>query len=238
MALVENYCVDRFEARLYAREPNGPLAPHPAHERPEAGVRYEARSEADVIPQAYIDRDEASMACENSSKRLCTVSEWYRACRGASLSPYSYGKRFVKGRCNTSKPHLLSLLFGTNPRAWKYDEHFNNPGLNQLEGFLARTGQYEQCVSDEGVHDMVGNLHEWVSDSVDRSLALKLPLLPGIQRALRRTHGHGIFMGGFFSTTAEHGRGCAFVTIGHSPRYHDYSTGFRCCRDAEELARE
>jgi formylglycine-generating enzyme required for sulfatase activity len=103
--------------------------------------------------------------------------------------------------------------------------------LNRQPGFLALTGEYGECVSAEGVYDLVGNLHEWVSDKVDRSLPLKVPLSPALRRSLTRTRGHGIFMGGFFSTTNEHGRGCRFVTIGHEPTYHDYSTGFRCCKD-------
>jgi hydroxymethylpyrimidine/phosphomethylpyrimidine kinase len=41
-------------------------------------------------------------------------------------------------------------------------------------------------------------------------------------------------MGGFFSTKSEHGDGCTFTTAAHDVRYHDYSTGFRCCRDATE----
>jgi sulfatase modifying factor 1 len=38
-------------------------------------------------------------------------------------------------------------------------------------------------------------------------------------------------MGGYFSSHGEHCRGCAYVTATHAPDYHDYSTGFRCCRD-------
>jgi len=42
--------------------------------------------------------------------------------------------------------------------------------------------------------------------------------------------GNGIFMGGFYSTTGELGPGCLFTTVAHDAGYHDYSTGFRCCR--------
>ena len=59
----------------------------------------------------------------------------------------------------------------------------------------------------------------------------KLPLREDIQKKLDVNTGHGIFMGGFYSTGDEHGKGCGFVTIGHEPKYHDYSTGFRCCKD-------
>ena len=39
-------------------------------------------------------------------------------------------------------------------------------------------------------------------------------------------------MGGFYSTTSELGPGCYYTTVAHEPRYHDYSTGFRCCSSA------
>jgi formylglycine-generating enzyme required for sulfatase activity len=227
----KNFCVDRYEAHLVVRRADGSFVPHPAHERPEKGVRYEARSKAGVMPQAYISREEARAACENSGKRLCSVSEWYSACRGSANTTYPYGQKFESKTCNVNKAHLLSRLYGANPRNWAYAEHFNNPALNQVPGFLAKTGQYSQCTNDSGTYDMVGNLHEWVQDSVDASLPSKVPLQPGIRRAVTRTRGHGIFMGGFFSTMHQHGYGCGFTTIGHEPKYHDYSTGFRCCAD-------
>jgi len=174
---------------------------------------------------------EAAAACENAGKRLCSLVEWFEACRGPQGTTYPYGRKYEPRRCNVGKPHLLSRYFGTDARAWRYDEHFNDPRLDQIPGFLSKTGEHEGCVSDYGVADMVGNLHEWVADRADASLALKLPLKDGIRRALGRNSGKGIFMGGFFSTTSEHGRGCTFVTAAHEPRYHDYSTGFRCCRD-------
>jgi formylglycine-generating enzyme required for sulfatase activity len=78
---------------------------------------------------------------------------------------------------------------------------------------------------------MVGNLHEWVSDRVNPSLSHSLELVDGVRQAVYRNSGHGVFLGGFFSTTAEQGPGCTFTTVGHEPQYHDYSTGFRCCKD-------
>lgn len=230
MVLTGGVCIDAYEAHLVVRTPEGERQ-HPPHLRPAEGVEYNARSLAGVRPQAYVSRVEAARACENSGKRLCTVEEWYGACRGAARTTYPYGKVFERGRCNVGKPHLLTLHFGDNPRAWKYDEHFNSPLLDQLEGYLEPTGHYAGCRGEDGIHDMVGNLHEWVADSVGASLAHKLPLQDGIRKRLRANAGKGIFMGGFFSTTSEHGRGCDFVTIAHEPQYHDYSTGFRCCSE-------
>ncbi|HPB96678.1 MAG TPA: SUMF1/EgtB/PvdO family nonheme iron enzyme [Polyangiaceae bacterium] len=232
MAHIHRTCIDKWEAHLVVRKDDGSFEPHSPYERPQPNVRYQARSEPGVFPQAYINRHESQAACEAAGKRLCSLAEWYRACRGPRGFTYPYGPQRIRGACNASKHHLLSRIYGTNPRAWKYDEHFNDPKLNQEPGFLAKTGEYEACISEYGVTDMVGNLHEWISDTVDPSLENKIPLRDDIRKKLEKNTGHGIFMGGFFSTTAEHGNGCAFITIGHEPKYHDYSTGFRCCKNA------
>lgn len=232
MAAIGTYCVDKWEAHLAAVLPDGTSSIHSPYERPAKSTRYEARSEPNFVPQAYINRIAAKAACEAAGKRLCSLSEWYRACRGPRGFLYPYGTTMTPGACNTSKPHLLSRIHGNDPRGWKYDEHFNDPRINQEPGFLARTGSHSQCISGYGVADMVGNLHEWVSDVVDASLEGKIPLRDDIRAKIGKNTGNGIFMGGFFSTTSEHGRGCAFITIGHEPKYHDYSTGFRCCKDA------
>jgi formylglycine-generating enzyme len=229
MTPVGDTCVDRYEGHLLRRRDDGSLVKHPHHARPTSGV-FVARSEPGVRPQAYISRIEAASACENAGKRLCSVTEWYRACRGTNDTTYPYGPSFVAGRCNVGKPHLLSIVHGSNAKAWQYDAHFNDPELDQRPGFLATTGEFSGCVSTYGAYDLVGNLHEWVSDRVDASMVTKLPLNDGLRRRLRRNTGKGAFMGGFFSTTNQHGRGCDFVTMAHEPAYHDYSTGFRCCK--------
>jgi formylglycine-generating enzyme required for sulfatase activity len=225
---IGNYCVDRYEAHLVTTE--GGVKPWPHSERPPEGQRYEARSEAGYYPQAYISRVEATRACQNAGKRLCSRAEWQRACEGKRGALYGYASRRKDGTCNSGKEHLLSKLYGSNGRAWKYDEHFNNPDLNRLPGFLAKAGEYKGCTAGEGVYDMVGNLHEWVSDTVDDGLADRLALDQVTRRPQPMKEGNGIFMGGFFSTTSEHGPGCKFITTAHEPRYHDYSTGFRCCQ--------
>ena len=84
----------------------------------------------------------------------------------------------------------------------------NDARLNQQPDTIAKTGEYADCVNDFGVYDMVGNVHEWTSDT------------------------NGTFQGGYFLDTSLHGEGCAYRTIAHGYDYHDYSTGFRCCADA------
>ncbi len=87
----------------------------------------------------------------------------------------------------------------------------NDPRLNQLPLGLARTGEFRRCSNRFGVHDMVGNVHEWIEAH----------------------HGTlGVFRGGFYADAHQNGDGCGYTTRAHSPNYHDYSTGFRCCADA------
>ncbi|MFO0678384.1 MAG: hypothetical protein U0169_17740, partial [Polyangiaceae bacterium] len=91
-------------------------------------------------------------------------------------------------------------------RGWGLTE-MNDPRLNRLDDTVAKTGTHPECVTNEGVFDMVGNLHEWTADT------------------------NGTFQGGFWLDTTQHGDGCAYRTIAHPFAYHDYSTGFRCCSD-------
>ncbi len=231
MARIDGFCIDRYEAHLVRRGPAGEITPYPHFQRPEEGVAYEARSEAGAFPQAYISRVESEAACANAEKRLCTRREWQRACMGEAHTTYPYGARWEAKRCNAEKQHLLTLFFGADPRRWAYAQ-FNDPSLDKEPGFLSRSGEYAGCESDAGVFDLVGNLHEWVSDTATATVKARLDS-DGTPRGFQYwSPGNGIFMGGFYSTHAELGPGCTFTTIAHEPRYHDYSTGFRCCADA------
>jgi sulfatase modifying factor 1 len=211
MALVGSACVDRYEAHLVLADT--PAVAHPPYERPGPGERYLARSVRGVMPQAYIDRDEAAASCQHAGKRLCTAREWRAACRGPNRNLYPYGPEEIRGRCNTRKSHLPTILFGKDSTEVNAEANYNSPLLDQVPGYLAKTGEYAGCANEYGIFDLDGNLHEWVAD---QSWA-------GRRRA--------VFMGAFFSSTPEHGPGCQHVSRRHSPLYRDYSIGFRCCLD-------
>lgn len=83
----------------------------------------------------------------------------------------------------------------------------NNPQLNQLPDTVDLTGANAECVTPEGVFDLVGNLHEWTSDV------------------------SGTFRGGSYVEAYINGSGYSYVTTAHSTYYHNFSTGFRCCMD-------
>jgi sulfatase modifying factor 1 len=231
MVRIDGLCIDRYEAHL-VQMVDGRETRHPYSSRPRRRVRYEARSDKGVKPQGYISHVEATRACRNAGKRLCKLDEWQRACQGASGRSYPYGDDEVAGHCNVGKGHLMGKLFGSDALAWS-QHNFNSPKLNEEPRYLAKTGAYERCTTPEGVHDMVGNLHEWIDATVTPALMRKLKTEPVERHGQPWRSGNSIFMGGFFSTKNEHGPGCHFITVAHEARYHDYSTGFRCCAEAK-----
>lgn len=199
MALISGgttFCIDRYEAYLDGHSP---------YEVPEAGGV--ARSRPGQVPQGYISGTVAADACANASKRLCSYTEWMRACQGSAGTVYPYGNTYDANACNDTRgSHPINDLWGDNPNRWDSD-HMNDPGLNQLPDSLYPTGAYPQCVSEDGVFDLHGNLHEWISDPA------------------------GTFKGGFYVDALINGPGCTYATTAHSMGHHDYSTGFRCCSD-------
>ncbi len=231
MVHIGRYCIDKYEAHLITVDPDGVVRQHPHHLRPPQDRWYAAHSAPDVMPQAYISRKEAAGACERAGKRLCRWLEWRRACQGRTWRRYPYAHGGRRGVCNTGRKHLLHELF-EKEKPWGYEEHFNSPLLSLTEGYLAPSGAFEGCVSEDGVHDMNGNLHEWVSTTVTDDFIERMEN-EDVERVDQPWQvGNGMFLGGFYSTTNQHGPGCFYTTVAHEPTYHDYSTGFRCCADA------
>jgi len=212
MVLARLFCIDRYEAYVVELDEGGGEKPHSPFS-PVTGLNVRAKNEVGVVPQAYISRVEAAGACANAGKRLCTGDEFILACSGGKPDENDYpygGHERQLGVCNEGKGSSMVRFFGKNPKGWSQDD-LNDPRLNQWDGGLARTGSFAKCVSPFGVYDCVGNLHEWVDEADPR--------------------GRGRFRGGFYGDAENHGPGCKYMTHGHMPTYHDYSTGFRCCAD-------
>ncbi len=187
------FCIDQYEAGLAGWSP---------YEVP-AGGRA-ATVAPGQVPQGYISGVAAAEACALAGKRLCTLAEWMRACQGAAGTTYPYGDEEIPGACNTTRStHPVVELFGASAD-WS-SEQMNDPRLNQLPDTVDPSGANPGCVSEDGVYDLHGNLHEWIDDPA------------------------GTFKGGFYVDAVLNGPGCTYTTTAHSVDYHDYSTGFRCC---------
>lgn len=216
MALVgERVCVDKWEASI-VRVVGGketPWSPFDKLDHVPAG--YRAVSRKGVVPQGYISGHQAESACRASGKRLCTTAEWELGCRGPQRTQFPYGNERQRAVCNDdvreNHPVLEAARMSgvTGKKVWF--EGMNLSVINQLPDTLAKTGERSACVTEEGVFDMVGNLHEWVADA------------------------DGTFRGGYYMDTTRNGDGCSYRTTAHDFEYHDYSTGFRCCSDPEPI---
>lgn len=247
MATVRDFCIDRFEIATVDHASGEPLSPfYPPQPRlvesitrtwtVERGLvggplerqmplpalptiqltrqNYVPRavSKPGIVPQAYLSQPLARLACQNAGKRLCSEQEWVSACRGQLNRKFPYGDRFDASRCNVYRPlHPASLLHGAS---W-YGHR--DPRLNLVEEtagapLLRLTGSTPGCVSTWGedrIYDLVGNLDEWID------------------------HEKGAFLGGFYARSTR--EGCESRIGSHAPAYYDYSTGSRCCKDADPL---
>ena len=104
--------------------------------------------------------------------------------------------------------HVAGKILGIpGDRLWR--DGMNQPLINQLPDTLLPTGERAECTNAYGVYDMVGNVHEWADD--------------------------GAFHGGYYLDTKLNGEGCEYITTAHAKSYYDYSTGFRCCADVDDL---
>jgi formylglycine-generating enzyme required for sulfatase activity len=163
--------------------------------------RYEHPNQAGVKPVTYVDMAQAQQACAAESKRLCTAAEWRRACAGPEGSlRFGYGASFRPEACHTGQ----RLPSGHN-------------SMMDPDALVAPSGAYPGCVTPEGVHDLVGNLEEWVLDDWQ-----------GL---------NGMLEGGAWYTFTSYadcsGRYSRQPDFRVDPEHKVFSAGIRCCRSDE-----
>ncbi len=92
----------------------------------------------DDLPVTGVPRDHAAEYCRWRGKRLPTEAEWEKAARGERGLEFPWGN--------------------------EWDERRLNAGSHDWPFQVAPVGSYPDGVSPYGVHDMAGNVMEWVAD--------------------------------------------------------------------------
>ena len=171
--------------------------------------RYEYPNRAGEKPALLISWLDARTTCEKLGKRLCTEDEFNFACEGEAMLPFTYG--FVRDaeKCNIDRPYRKR-----SRKLYRYDKCMQRPAcakhLAELDQRLPAGGM-PACVSPFGVHDLNGNINEWVE-------------LPGKEYPDRSG-----LKGGWWGPV----RGRCRPTVDfHKEEDYGYEEGFRCCAEA------
>jgi hypothetical protein len=147
---------------------------------------------------------EARLLCNAVGKRLCTNSEWTLACEGPERVAYPYGLVRDATACNIDKAPL-----NVNEADLRNFQKRDAEAKRLWQG--EPSGSRDRCKSAFGVHDMTGNVDEWVVNEKGKP------------------HNSGL-KGGYWSWVR--GR-CRPLTDGHAEDFRYYQIGFRCCSDPE-----
>jgi sulfatase modifying factor 1 len=173
--------------------------------------RYEWPNRPGVLPAFMKNWNEAKTSCESAGKRLCGDTEWTLACEGPDRHPYPYGNGYTRddAACNIDKPYI------TPDNVKVFDPKTSDAEIARLDQ-REPSGTHASCVSPYGVHDMAGNVDEWV---VNESQAGK-PHLSGLK-------------GGYWGPVRTR---CRPMTTAHQETFKYYEIGFRCCEAAQGSA--
>ncbi|MEZ4234433.1 MAG: SUMF1/EgtB/PvdO family nonheme iron enzyme [Polyangiaceae bacterium] len=164
--------------------------------------RYEFPNQAGALPVVMVTWFDAEATCQALGKRLCTESEWNFACEGEARLPYPYGYERDAKACNIDRKYRFPEFSAFDSDRAVTDEVLR---LDQR----VQSGELS-CVSPFGVHDMTGNVDEWVVNESGK------PYPSGLK-------------GGYWGPIRAR---CRPMTTFHNQWFRFYQVGFRCCADA------
>jgi Ni/Co efflux regulator RcnB len=169
--------------------------------------RYEYPNREGDHPPVMVSWYDGAAACAAEGKRLCWQSEWESACEGPDKLPFPYGLSRDPAQCNIDNMYVkpdLERMYSSRPDV-------AGPELLKLDQSVA-SGERPGCTSGFGVHDLTGNLDEWVNSEEDKGKSKWAGLKGGAWGHVRNA--------------------CRPMTTSHPPEFTYYFISFRCCADA------
>jgi formylglycine-generating enzyme required for sulfatase activity len=113
--------------------------------------RYEFPNRKGQRPMVMQNFYQAQLHCQLQGKRVCTETEWTKACEGPDNKPFPYGYVRDPTKCRGDRPW-------DRPSPKKFIDRDPVEIERLWQGVVS--GSQPDCVSDYGVHDMPGNADE------------------------------------------------------------------------------